>query len=184
MVAHRLFAHPSPRCGQRQDRFGSATSGFKFRTSARGLLRAGYRGGKPLRHPALPHLQTRASGSFGLSHCALRLNQSSRVLAPAALARYLRRCRSAYGFLRYNRVSACFAALTPDCLTLHKPNAQQVVLQRLMAPHCTLNAFNRLVLHSRSRQARCSRCARGCRWAAPTRSPALCHLRAGLLTAL
>ena len=41
------------------------------------------------------------------------------------------------------------------CLTLLKPNAQQVVLQRLMALHCTLNAFNRLVLHSRSLQARC-----------------------------
>ena len=33
------------------------------------------------------------------------------------------------------------------CFPLLKPNAQQVVLQRLMAPHCTLNDFNRLVLH-------------------------------------
>lgn len=92
---------------------------------------------------------------IGHYHCALRLNQSSKVLAPAALARYLRRCANAYGFLRYNRVSACFAALTPDCFTLRKPNARQVVAQRLMAPHCTLNAFNRLVLHSRSLQAQC-----------------------------
>ena len=45
--------------------------------------------------------QTRASGYSGHYHCALRLNQSSKVLAPTALARYLRRCRSAYGFLRY-----------------------------------------------------------------------------------
>lgn len=70
------------------------------------------------------------------------------------------------------------------CFSLLKPNAQQVVLQRLMAPHCTLNDFNRLVLHSRSLQARCSRSARGCRWAAPTRSPALCHLHAKHITAL
>ena len=138
-------------------RTGSARRQVALRFGHRltACLRYGYRGGKPLRHPALFRRQTRASGSFGHSHCALRLNQSSKVLAPAALARYLRRCANAYGFLRYNRVSACFAALTPDCFTLRKPNARQVVAQRLMAHHCTLNAFNRLVLHSRSLQAQC-----------------------------
>ena len=123
---------------------------YRFGHRLTACYRLGYRGGKPLRHPELFRRQIRASGSFTHSHCALRLNQSSKVLAPTALARYLRRCRSAYGFLRCNRVSASQVPLTPDCCSLHKPNAQQVVLQRLMAPHCTLNAFNRLVLHSRS----------------------------------
>ena len=48
------------------------------------------------------------------------------------------------------------------CFTLQKPNAQSLpVLQRLMAHYCTLNAFNRLVLHSRSLQARCFDKSRG-----------------------
>ncbi|MBO4870546.1 MAG: hypothetical protein J5565_01015 [Muribaculaceae bacterium] len=54
-----------------------------------------------------------------------------------------------------HRGSASQVPLTPDCCSLLKPNAQQVVLQRLMAYHGTLNAFNRLVLHSRPLQARC-----------------------------
>ena len=135
--------------------------------------------------PDICRRQTHASGSFGHSHCALRLNPERKVLAPTALARYLRRCRSAYGFLRYNRVSASQVPLTPDCCSLLKPNAQSLTgLQRLMAHHCTLLAVNRLVLHSRSLQAQCSRCARGCRWREPTRSPPLCHLHAKHITAL
>ena len=71
--------------------------------------------------------------------------------------------------------SRCFSAAKAQCLTSYRATP--------MASRHTLLRFNRLMLHSRSLQARCSRCARGCRRAKPTRSPALCSSHALLLTA-
>lgn len=93
---------PRPDVGGVLDWLGMVAISFSLRTSAYGpLLQSGIEAAsrfdtlhfstdKPA-HPAL----------IGHSHYALRLNQSSKVLAPTALARYLRRCRSAYGFLCY-----------------------------------------------------------------------------------
>lgn len=161
-----------------------SAGGLSFRTSAHGLLRSGYRGGKPLRHPALFHRanpRIRLFRSLSLRTAPHSVIESACAYGFGSLSTALQK-RIRLSTL--HRVSACFAALTPDVLRCDKPNAQQVVLQRLMAHHCTLNDFNRLVLHSRSLQARCSRCARGCRWAARIRSPTLCHLHAKHITAL
>ena len=67
--------------------------------------------------PDICHRQTRASGSFGHSHCALHLNPVEKVLC--AFGWWLCTdgvCGSAYSSLRCNRVSACCAAPTPDWL--------------------------------------------------------------------
>ena len=94
-------------------------------------------------------------------------------------------CGSAYGSLRCNRVSACCAAPTPDWLfTASAQCSVKPVPQRLCRASGTLSAVNRLVLHSHSLQAQCSRCARGCRWREPTRSPPLCSSHAKRFTAL
>ncbi len=133
---------PRPDVGGVPDWLGRAAMGWSLRTPADGSLhRSGIEATSRFdtRHspPAIPT----HSAFAGRYHCALRLIPTSKVLAPTAMARYLRRCRSAYGSLRCNRVSAPQVALTPDWRSLCKPNAQsKPVLQRLMALQRTLNA--------------------------------------------
>ncbi len=181
---------PAPDVGGVPDWLGMAGMGWSLRTSAHGSLTVGYRGGKPLRHPtfatdkpAHPALSALTSSSSSLQgivqaslpsalalfvsfHCALHLNPVEKVLC--AFGWWLGTdgvCGSAYGILRCNRVSACCAAPTPDRLfTASAQCSVKPVPQRLCRASGTLSAVNRLVLHSHSLQAQCSRCARGCRW--------------------
>ena len=103
-------------------RTGSACRQVAFRFGHRltACFRSGYRGGKPLRHPALFHRQTRASGSY-----------RSLPLRPAPQSVIESACAYGFGSLStalqerirlspLHRVSACFAALTPDCFTLRQ----------------------------------------------------------------
>lgn len=155
MTAHRFFsAHPSPRCGQRQDRLGTAAGGLSFRTSAYGLLSFRVSRWQAASTPC----------TFPPTNPRIRLFRSL-PLRPAPHSAIESACACGFGSLStvlqehirlspLHRVSASQVPLTPDCCSLLKPNAQQVVLQRLMAYHGTLNAFNRLVLHSRPLQAR------------------------------
>ena len=106
--ARPFLPNPTPRCGRRSGLARQGGDGLVVAdTGSRLTTSVGYRGDKPLRHPTLATYNPHAFGFAGRYHCALRLNPSSKVLVPAALARYLRRCRSAYGSLRCNRVSAC-----------------------------------------------------------------------------
>ena len=110
------------------DWFGRAAMGFPLRTPADGSLhRSGIEAASRFDTRHSPPTIPTHSASAGRYHCALRLIPTSKVLVPTALARYLRRCRSAYGSLRCNRVSAPQVALTPDWRPLFKPNAQSVV---------------------------------------------------------
>ena len=82
--------------------------GWSLRTPAHGSLhRSGIEAASRFDTRHSPPTIPTHSASAGRYHCALRLIPTSKVLAPTAMARYLRRCRSAYGLLRCNRVSAC-----------------------------------------------------------------------------
>ena len=107
MTARPSLPNPTPRCGRRSGLVRQGGDGLSVAyTGSRLTTSVGYRGDKPLRHPTLATYNPHAFGFAGRYHCALRLIPTSKVLVPAALARYLRRCRSAYGSLRCNRVSA------------------------------------------------------------------------------
>ena len=91
-------------------------------------------------HPAIPVTTIAPCASFSHRKC-LRLRLWLAIYGVAG-AHTAFSATSGIGLLR---------RADTRCFTLLKPNAQSLpVLQRLMAHHCTLNDFNRLVLHSRS----------------------------------
>lgn len=136
--------------------------------------------------PDICHRQTRASGSFGHFHCALHLNPAEKVLAPAACGSTRMAIAEAHTAVSV-AIGYRLAALRrhPIGFSLRLPNAQSSLFRNACAgPSGTLSTVNRLVLHSHSLQAQCSRCARGCRRREPTRSPLLCSSHVKRFTAL
>ena len=136
--------------------------------------------------PDFCHRQTRASGFFGHSHCALHLNPAEKVPAPKACGSPLTAMRKRIRLAPLQ--SGIGLPCSADTRLFYTSQAQcsvKPVPHRLWRARCTLSAVNRLVLHFHSLQARCFAASdKGCRWHEPTRSPALCSSHAKRCTAL
>ena len=154
--------NPTPRCGRRSglarhggDELYVADTGSRLTTSV------GYRGGKPLRHPISPppNPRTRLLSVATIAHrVSFRHRKCHAFGLYASLLTALRkRIKSA----SLHRVSVRQVSLTPDgfplCQTQCSTGRSVTPMVRQGHTQCS----NRLVLHYRSLQAQCSRCARG-----------------------
>ena len=157
-----------------------------LRTSAHGSLTVGYRLASPRRHPTFFHRQTRASGFSVIPIAPCTSIRRRKCFAPAACGSTrtaIAEAHTAVSVAIGYRLAA--PRRHPIGFSLRLPNAQSSLFRNACAgPSGTLSTVNRLVLHSHSLQAQCSRCARGCRRREPTRSPLLCSSHVKRFTAL
>ena len=154
--------NPTPRCGRRSglarhggDELYVADTGSRLTTSF------GYRGGKPLRHliSPPPNPRTRLLSVATIAHrVSFRHRKCHAFGFYASLLMALRkRIKSA----SLHRVLVRQVALTPDAFPLCQTQCSTGRSVTPMVRQGHTQCSNRLVLHYRSLQAQCSRCARG-----------------------